>query len=141
MDPEAEMKELVVEALHKSIDLTKSDMNITEPIKREIMRVTGITEKGFQEQLVEHIKAVDKIRESIEQGEKSIDSAFKIAATGTGILLYLQSVMHSLRIAKQKGEDLKDSKRRITVLNKTRLRYVGGSEDDQISLAVKEAIK
>lgn len=139
LDPESEMKEVVVEALYKAIDLASSGMAIGDAIKKEIMRVGRLSDREFQKQLMDHVKSVDKIRESVEKGG-SIEDAFRTPATGTGVLLYLESVMHSLRIAKQGKEDLTESKRRLHVLNKTRIQFIGGSDNDQISKAVKEVI-
>lgn len=53
---------------------------------------------------------------------------------------YQQSVMHSIKIGKQAGINLTDSKERLSLLNKIRIKYVQGFDDDPISKKVKELL-
>ncbi len=137
MSAEKEMETLIVEAIYKAEDLAKSRKAFdVKEVTDEIIKRHNWTEESFERGLEEYVQAVKKIRESIEGGG-SIDDALELQATGTGILLYLQSVMHSLKIAKQQKMDLKDSKKTLELLNRIRLRHVGGSEDDPISKKVQ----
>jgi len=138
---ESEIRNLIVEALYKSEDLAESnkafDGGIMEELKK---RIPGLTDESFEDQLNSHLKGLAKIRESIKQGA-DLDSAFRVHATGTGILLDLQKTMRSLRIAKQEGFDQSSLKEKLVALNQIRIQRVGGTENDQISQSVIELLK
>lgn len=133
-------RDLIIEALYKAEDLAESgkafDPEIMEELRR---RITGLTEANFENQLHDHLQVLGKVRDKLENDGK-IEDAFVIAATGTGILLYLQKTMRLARMAKQTNLDM-NLKEKLEALNSLRIRRVVGTENDQISHAIQEILQ
>jgi len=133
-------RDLIIEALYQAEDLAESgkafDPAIMEELKR---RIPNLTEANFEDQLHDHLKVLGKIRVKLEQAGK-IEDAFVIAATGTGILVYLQKTMHSARIAKQTNLNV-NLREKLQALNSLRINRVVGTENDQISQAIQEILR
>ena len=129
-------RDLIVESLYKAEDLAESGIAFDESIKKEVMRINKITEEQLEDQLYNYLKGMGTIREKIKQGG-NIGDAFKITATGTGVLVSLQKAMHEAKIAKQTNLPI-DLKNKINSLNSLRINRIGGSADDQISRYIRD---
>ena len=133
-------RNLIIEALYNAEDLAESgkafDPEIMEELRR---RIPGLTETSFENQLHDHLKVLGKVKGKLENGGK-IEDAFVIAATGTGILLYLQKTMRSARIAKQTNLDM-DLREKLEALNSLLIRRVFVTENVQLSHTIQEILR
>lgn len=140
MSSDPEDRKLIVEALYKSEDLAESGKAMDREIMDEVKHRTGFTEAQIEDGLHDYLKQVDTERMKIDQG-LDLNKAFRIAATGTGILLSIQKTIRSHRIAKNGGLPVNDIATHLTQLNDIRIRLMGGTDNDPISMLVRRVLE
>lgn len=135
---EKEIRKHLTEALHQSKDLAESGVSLDKAFIEAFQKLYPYldSEKAIHKFIGERVKGIDELIGKIERGD-SLEKILKTEQAGTGILMYEQKAIHSLKTI----NDLPDVKIKLRILNSLRLQYVGGSENDGVSISVKELTK
>ena len=140
MSNERNERILIVEALYKAQDLGESDKVFDNEIKTEVLRINQLTEAQFEDQFYQYIKKIILVRERIDKGE-DITSAFRLVATGTGLLISIQKTIRSIRMARNSKLPLGEMIDELTALNDIRIRRMRGTDEDLLSQLVTKVIQ
>jgi len=138
MSEDETRKQHLIEALYQAMDLAKSGKSLDPEFITEFQRVYPKLdmEKAIPKLIGQRVKGIEIIIKKLEHGD-NLQTILQTEEAGTGILLYEQKAIHSLRIAGMK-ENLVDVKVKLRILNGLRIQFVRGSEDDPISQTVRE---